>query len=158
MTFTLLRHDRGQAAQGGTVMRRLILAAAMGAMVCTAALQPAKAWGGGGVVVGTFAGLAAGTVVGAAFAHPYGPYPYPSYGAPSYYPAPAYPYPAPVYPAPVYPAPLVAAPYPYPYPYPYPPAPGYGAAGYAPPAHPLAAPGCGAGQFFNTYTGTCDRR
>ena len=132
-------------------MRNLFLATALGASLCAAPLQPAKAWGGGGVFVGTVAGLAAGTIIGTAIARPYYPYPYP-------YPY-AYAYPFYGYPA-FYPAPVVAVP-------------AYPAPAYVPSAYPAAPPppassagrstaptlpSCGKGRFFNTYTGTCDIR
>ena len=133
-------------------MRRILLTTAVGAGLLAVNLQPAKAYGGG-FLFGTVAGLAVGTAVGVAVTHPYYPYPY---GYPYAYPY-AY-YPGPV----VYPAPVVAAPYPYAPPPGYAP-PGYAPTGYAPPASTgRAAPppqaNCGPGQFFSTYTGTCDRR
>ncbi len=127
-------------------MRRLLLATALAAAVLPVTERPAEAWGGG-ILLGTAVGLTAGTIVGAAVVHPYGYYPYPF---PYYYPPVAY-----------------AAPYGYGYPAPVYPPPGYGQpapAGYVPPAparsrqaSPATAE-CKTGQFFNTYTGNCDRR
>ena len=121
-------------------MKRLVLATVAAGALCAAGSQPARAYGGGGVVLG----LAAGTALGVAIAHPFYPY---SYGV-GYAGIPFY-YPPPVYVAPV------AVPYPYAYPYPY----------AQPPGMPQpssrstgATPSCPAGQFFNTYTATCDRR
>jgi hypothetical protein len=127
-------------------MRRLVCAALLAASVTAALPRPAEAWWGpGGVLFGTAVGVAAGTVIGSAIVRPYGYIPYPY----------AYPY---------YPAPVYAVPYGYPPPAAYYPAPAYAVPavppGYVAPAAAPAArtPGCPAGQFFNTYTGDCDRR
>lgn len=148
-------------------MRHPVCIGIVAASLCTAAPRPAEAWGGG-FLFGTAVGLTAGAVVGSALVHPYSyvvappPYPYPPpYGYPPPYTYPlAYGYPPPY----AYPVP-----YGYGYPPPGPPpvaryaAPAYrGEAGYAAanpaPVSPSAAPVCRIGQFFNTLTGTCDRR
>ena len=141
-------------------MRRVLMATAMGAALCLTSLQPAKAYRGGvffggPFAFGAFSGLATGVVVGSALARPYYPYPYP-------YPYYGYPY---GYGAPVvYPAPVVVSPYAAPYPYASPAPSGYVPSGYAPPpSQPTAprapsAPTCRPDQFFNTNTGSCDRR
>jgi hypothetical protein len=129
-------------------MRRLVCAALIAASAAAALPRPAEAWWGpGGFVVGTALGVATGAVIGSAIVRPYAYYPYP-YAYP-YYPAPVYAvpygYPPPVayYPAPAYPVPAAPPP----------------AAYVAPAAAPAArTPSCPAGQFFNTYTGNCDRR
>ncbi len=152
-------------------MRHLVCTGIVAASLCAAAPRPAEAWGGGGFLFGTAVGLTAGAVVGSALVHPY-PYVVP----------PPYAYPPPyTYPPPYgYPPPYPLA-YGYPPPYAYPGSYGYGypppaprpvadygvptyqgTSGYAPanpvPAPARVAPACRTGQFFNTLTGTCDRR
>ncbi len=157
-------------------MRHLVCTGIVAAALCAASPRPAQAWGGGGFLFGTALGLTTGAVVGSALAHPY---PYVVAPPPYAYPPP-YGYPPPYAYPPPYPAPLAygyppPAPYPYPAPsgYGYPPPapppvagyampPGQGGAGYAA-AGPVAqaapaTPACGTGRFFNTLTGTCDRR
>jgi len=82
-------------------MRNILCAGLTALSLCTTAIKPAEA-GGGGFVFGAILGLGVGTVVGSAIARPYpysysyGPYGYYPYGyAPyGYYPS-AYPYPVP---------------------------------------------------------------
>jgi hypothetical protein len=119
-------------------MRRLLCAALVAASATALLPRPAEAWYGGGVALGAVAGA----VIGSAIVHPY-PYAYCPYAYPYYYPPRAY-----------------AVPYGYPpVAYYYPPPPGYVVPAPAPaPAPVVHTPGCPAGQFFNTYTGNCDRR
>lgn len=146
-------------------MRHLVFTGIVAASLCAAVPQPAKAWGGG-FLFGTALGLTTGAVVGSALAHPY-PY---VVAPPPYAYAPPYGYPVPyAYPSAYgYPPPYA---YPVPYGYGYPPPPPRPTAGYAPPAYQggvgyaaaipnpaPATPACRSGQFFNTLTGTCDRR
>lgn len=161
-------------------MRKMVCAGIVAVSLCTAAAGPAKAWGGGGgVLFGTAIGLTAGAVIGSALVHPYPyvvappPYAYP----PSYVVAPPPPYGYPL--AYGYPPVYYGYPAPYAYPPPYPRPYGYAyappwprpASGYAPSGYPAApgyaaaapvrapdVPACRTGQFFNTLTGTCDRR
>ena len=140
-------------------MKKLLCAGLAAASICTALPRPAAASGGAGFAFGTIFGLGVGTVVGSALARPYYPYGYYPY---AYYPYGYYPYAAPyayAYPPPVvYAVPPVAyAPPGYPVSLPPPPA------GTVNPAAPGPRPpatqsACRAGQFFNTLTGTCDRR
>ncbi len=148
-------------------MRRILCAGLAASALCTASARPAEAWGGG-IFAGTVLGLAAGGVIGATIANPYGyyppPYPYaypypPVYAVPPGYPP--YGYPPAYYPPPVAYAPPAYVP------------PAYAPPAYAPPAYapssyrPPAAsarttapttPTCRSGQFYNTLTGSCDRR
>jgi hypothetical protein len=123
-------------------MRRLLCAALVAASATAMLPRPAEAWYGGGVALGAAAGVVAGAVIGSAIVHPY-PYAYYPYAYPYYY---------------------APRPYAVPYGYPpvayyYPPPPGYVVPAPAPaPAPVVHTPGCPAGQFFNTYTGNCDRR
>ncbi len=137
-------------------MKKLLCAGLAAASICTASPKPAAA-GGGGFVFGTVLGLGVGTVVGSAIVRPYYPYGYAPYG---YYPYGYYPYAAPYaygYPPPVtYAVPPVAYAPPG-YPVSVPAAPPAGPT-YATPRPPAAQPTCRPGQFFNTLTGTCDRR
>ena len=149
-------------------MRHLVCTGIVAASLCAAAPRPAEAWGGGGgFLFGTAVGLTAGAVVGSALVHPY---PYVVVPPPYAYPPLPYGYPPPyAYPTAYgYPPPYA---YPGPYGYGYPPPGPRPVAGYAAPVYqggasyaaanqapPSAAPTCHTGQFFNTLTGTCDRR
>lgn len=139
-------------------MKKLLCAGLAAASICTALPRPAEA-GGGGFVFGTVLGLGVGTVVGSAIARPY-PYGYYPYG---YYPYGYYPYAVPygyAYPPPVaYAVPPVAYAPPG-YPVSLAPTPSAGQASVPPGTSrpPATQPTCRPGQFFNTLTGTCDRR
>ncbi len=119
---------------------RVALAGIAVAALLAGPVRPAQAWGGGAFAFGAAAGITTGVLLSRPYAYPYGYVPY------------GYAYPAPVY----------AVPYGYAPAYPpvvYAPPPAYAA---PPPAYaaPAATPAvrCGSGQFFNTLTGTCDRR
>ena len=133
-------------------MKKLLCAGLAAASICTALPKPAEA-GGGSFVFGTVLGLGVGTVVGSAIARPYYPYGYYPYGYYPYAVPYAYGYPPPV----AYAVPPVAYAPPPGYPVALPATPPVGQT-YATPRPSAPQPTCGAGQFFNTLTGTCDRR